>query len=72
MAPLGKTLICLGIILLAAGLLLTHWNIFSFLKLGRLPGDIWIKRGNFSFYLPLTTCFIISILISLIFYLFRK
>jgi hypothetical protein len=72
MAPLGRMLIFLGAILLVAGLLLTHWNIFSFLRLGRLPGDIWIKRGNLSFYLPLTTCIILSLLISLIFYLFRK
>lgn len=72
MVPLGRMLIFLGVILLVAGLLLTHWNIFSFLRLGRLPGDIWIRRGNFSFYLPLTTCALLSLLISLIFYLFRK
>jgi hypothetical protein len=65
-------LIYLGVILLVVGLFLTHWHIFSFLRLGRLPGDISIKRGNFSFYLPLTTCIVLSILVSLIFYLFRK
>jgi len=72
MVPLGRMLIFLGVILLVAGLLLTNWNVFSFLRLGRLPGDIWIRRGNFSFYLPLTTCVLLSLLISLIFYLFRK
>jgi hypothetical protein len=40
--------------------------------LGRLPGDISIKRENFSFYFPLTTCILISLLLSLLFALFRK
>jgi len=72
MAPVGRMLIYLGIILLVLGLILSHWNIFAFLKLGRLPGDISIKRGNFSFYFPLTTCILLSILFSILFYLFRK
>lgn len=40
--------------------------------LGRLPGDIFIKRENFSFYFPLATCILISLLLSLLFALFRK
>ncbi len=42
------------------------------LPLGRLPGDIYIKHQNNSFYFPLTTCLLASLLISLLFYLFRR
>lgn len=72
MVPLGRLLIILGIVLLVLGLLLTYSHFFSFLNLGHLPGDIRIKRGNFSFYFPLTTCVILSILFTLILYLIRK
>jgi hypothetical protein len=69
----GRLLIVLGIILIVSGLLLHYSSFFSFLNLGRLPGDIRIKRGNFSFYFPLTTCIILSILLTLIGYIiFRK
>jgi uncharacterized membrane protein YidH (DUF202 family) len=63
---MGKILIIAGIVLIAAGLL---WH---FLDLGRLPGDFRIRRGNVSFYFPLTTCILLSILLSLIVYFFRK
>lgn len=59
-----KLLITLGVVLLAAGLL---WPVISKLGLGRLPGDIIIRRENFSFYFPLTTMIIISIVLTLIF-----
>jgi hypothetical protein len=70
MNDLGKTLITIGAVVIAVGALLllagrTPW-------IGRLPGDIFIKRENFSFYFPLTTCFIVSILFSLLLWLFRK
>jgi len=65
-------LIIAGIILIAVGVLLNYSHLFSFLNLGRLPGDIRIKRGGFSFYFPLTTCILLSILFSLILYIFRK
>jgi len=67
---LGKALIVLGviIILVGAGLLFAH----KIPSIGRLPGDIYVKKGNFSFYFPLTTCIIISIVLSLIFWIFRK
>jgi len=70
--PLGRLLIVLGLVLLVAGLLLTYTNIFSSLRLGRLPGDISIKRENFSFYFPVTSCILISLVLTLIFYLLRK
>jgi hypothetical protein len=72
MLPLGRFLIILGIILLLLGLLFSYSNFFSFLHLGRLPGDIRVRRGNFSFYFPLTTCLLLSILFSIIYYIFRK
>jgi hypothetical protein len=72
MNPLGRFLIIAGIVLLVSGLLLNYAHFFSFLNLGRLPGDIRIKRGGSSFYFPLTTCVILSILLSLILYIFRK
>jgi len=70
--PLGRLLIVLGLVLLVAGLLLTCTNIFSSLRLGRLPGDISIKRENFSLYFPVTSCILISLVLTLIFYLLRK
>ena len=42
------------------------------LPLGRLPGDIRIERENFRFYFPLTTCLLLSVLVSLVFWVFRK
>jgi hypothetical protein len=72
MMPLGRILIVLGIVLFVMGLLLNYSHLFSFLHLGRLPGDIRIRRGNFSFFFPLTTCIILSVLFTLIFYIFRK
>ena len=59
---MGRTLIVLGLVLLAAGLLI-HMG----LPIGRLPGDITIRRGSVSFYFPLTTSIIASILLTLLF-----
>ena len=66
---MGKILIAAGIVLVIAGL------IFHFgkgLPLGRLPGDIHIKKDNFSFYFPLTTGILLSIILSLILFLVSK
>jgi len=68
MNSLAKTFLLLGIILLITGLLLTAGARF---KLGRLPGDIVIKRENFTFYFPLMTCIIVSIILSVFFWLYR-
>jgi uncharacterized membrane protein YidH (DUF202 family) len=70
--PFGRLLIVLGLILLVAGLLLTYTNVFSILRLGKLPGDISIKRENFSFYFPITTCIFVSAVLTLIFYILRR
>jgi len=66
--PLGRLLIVAGIVLVAAGLLVTYTP----LRLGRLPGDIYIHGKNSSFYFPLTTCILLSVLLSLVVWLLRK
>lgn len=70
--PLGRLLIIAGVVLIVIGLIVSFHSFFSFLRLGRLPGDLSIKRENFSFYFPITTCVLLSIILSLILYLFRK
>jgi len=70
MAGLGKSLIIFGIIIIAFGIVITFAGKIPWL--GRLPGDIQIKRDNFTFYFPLSTCIILSVLISLFFWLFKK
>lgn len=66
MQGFGKMLILLGAVLLGVGLLLTFFDKIPFL--GKLPGDIYIKRENFQFYFPITTSIVISVLLSLIFW----
>ena len=70
MNDLGKMLIIAGVALTAAGILL--WSDFGKGWLGRLPGDIHYTRGNFSLFIPLTTCLLASLLLMLILWLFRK
>lgn len=67
---MGKMLIGIGIVLILIGMIMTVGPKIPWI--GRLPGDIAIQRDNFSFYFPLTTCIIISILLTLLFYLFRR
>jgi len=69
-AGLGKALIYLGIFLVVIGVVLSFAGKLPWL--GRLPGDIVIERENYSFYFPLTTCILISVIISLVLYLFRR
>jgi hypothetical protein len=70
MTDMGKWLILLGLLIAAAGVILTFAGKLPWL--GRLPGDIYIKHENFSFYFPLATCLIISAVVSLILWLIRK
>ena len=70
MHEFGKMLIIFGIAMVLIGLAL--WSGFGAGWLGRLPGDIRIERGNSAFYFPIATCIIISIVLSLIFSLFRR
>lgn len=67
----GRALIIAGLILLAAGLLFSVAPKFS-AWLGKLPGDLTFKSGNFSFYFPLATCLLLSAILSFIIWLFRK
>ncbi|MDP2937955.1 MAG: DUF2905 domain-containing protein [Candidatus Omnitrophota bacterium] len=70
MQEIGKTLIIFGIILIGVGVLLTFFNKIPFL--GKLPGDIYIQKKNFTFYFPLATSILISIILSLIFWLWPR
>ena len=70
MAPIGKFLIVVGVVVVGAGLLLLLSDKIPWM--GRLPGDITIKRDNFTFYFPLATCILISVIVSLILWFFRK
>ena len=60
---IGRALIVVGAILLIVGLILTY---FPFFRVGRLPGDILVRRGNWSFYVPLATSLILSLLLTLV------
>jgi hypothetical protein len=64
---MGKALVLLGLGIAGIGLL-----VMLGLPLGRLPGDLAVKRDNFSFYFPITTSIILSILITVILALFRR
>jgi hypothetical protein len=66
---MSKWLIVIGIILVLTGLL---WPVIGKLGLGHLPGDIQVKRENFSFYFPLTTSILISLAVSIILWVLRK
>jgi len=70
MPEFGRTLIILGIVIIALGALFTFAGKIPWL--GHLPGDIYIQRGRFNLYFPITTCIVISIFISLVLYLFRR
>ena len=64
MAPFGKILVVLGCIIVGVGILFMYSDKIPFV--GRLPGDISIKKENFQVYVPITTSIIISIVLSLI------
>jgi hypothetical protein len=66
---LGKLLVILGIIIVAVGLLVLLVSRFSPLGLGKLPGDIAIKGKNWSFYFPIVTCLVISLVLAAIVWL---
>jgi hypothetical protein len=66
MRDLGKLLLIAGGVLMLLGLLL------SFTPAGRLPGDFSFRRGNLTFYFPLMTSLLLSIIISILFWLFRR
>jgi hypothetical protein len=67
----GRTLIALGLIILAIGVLFTISEKLP-IRLGRLPGDIVIRGKNSTFYFPLATCLLLSVILSLVMWLFRR
>ena len=66
---MARFLIMLGLAILVAGLL---WPFLSRIGLGRLPGDIVIERENVTFYFPLMTCLLVSVLFSLVFWVVNR
>jgi hypothetical protein len=71
MSELGKGLVGIGILLVAVGAILLLASRMA-LPLGRLPGDVSYRGRNFSVYFPLGTCIVLSVLLSLAFYLFSR
>ena len=66
---MSRTLILIGLLLVAVGLL---WPWLAKLGLGGLPGDVLIKRDNFVFYAPLASGLVLSVVLSVIFWLFNR
>ena len=71
MLEVGKNIIFIGIVIVIIGIILTFSDKLPF-NLGKLPGDIVYKKENFSFYFPITTSIIVSIVLSSLLYLFGK
>jgi hypothetical protein len=69
---MGKIFIVIGVVFVVVGLLLTFASNWPLGRIGRLPGDIYIKRDNFRFYFPLTTSILLSVLLTLIFSLLSR
>jgi hypothetical protein len=64
---MGKTLVIVGLVIVGFGLLM-----MAGLPIGRLPGDFYVKRGSFSFYFPLATSIIVSVILTLLLAFFRR
>jgi hypothetical protein len=69
MTAMQKLLILSGVLLIAIGL---AWPLLRRLPLGRLPGDIHVVREGFSFSFPVVTCLVVSVLVSLLLWFFRR
>lgn len=70
MGELGKLLVLFGILLVVLGVIFSVGPKIPWL--GHLPGDIYIERERFAFYFPLTTCLLLSVILTLVLYLFRR
>ena len=71
MQQLGRVLIVMGVVVVVVGLLMVLGSRLPF-RIGRLPLDIHIQRGNFSFYFPLGTSILVSIVLTLVFGLLNR
>lgn len=70
MNDFAKTLIFFGIVLIGLGILVSLFGKVP--GIGKLPGDVYIRKGNFTFYFPLATCLILSLILTLVLTLFGK
>ena len=71
MQEVGRFVVIIGLLLVVAGVIL--WRFPSLLSwMGKLPGDISVQKGSFSFYFPVVTCVIVSIVVTLLSWLFRR
>jgi len=69
-SQIGKLILSAGVVLVIIGLLLLAFGKFSFL--GKLPGDIVIQKKNFTFYFPIVTSLLLSLIVSLLLYFLKK
>ena len=70
MESIGKSLVLVGLAIVVIGI--ATWGLSSIPYFGRLPGDVYVRRGNFTFYFPLATCILISIIATILFSLMRR
>ena len=70
MSEFGKMLVVFGLVLVGVGLLLLYGSKIPWL--GKLPGDITIRRENFTFYFPLATSIVVSLILTFLLWLFRR
>ena len=71
MLEIGRFVVIIGVFLVVAGVILWRFpSLFGWM--GKLPGDISVQKGNFSFYFPVVTCIIVSIVVTLLSWLFRR
>jgi hypothetical protein len=72
LGTIGKLLIVVGLMIALVGVILILAGRFPGLKIGRLPGDIYVEREGWSFYFPLATSIVLSVIISLILWLVSR
>ena len=70
MSEIGKLLIVFGVLIAAVGVVIVLAGRLPWI--GRLPGDIYVRRGNFTFYFPLATSILVSLALTLVFWLFGR
>jgi hypothetical protein len=70
MHDLGKLLCLIGLVLLVAGAML--WKTGGLGGLGKLPGDLFVQKGNATFFFPIVTCLLVSVVLTLAMWLLRK
>ena len=71
MQEIGKFVFLIGIVLMIGGVLAWRFpNLFQWV--GKLPGDVSIRKSNFSFYFPIVTCILVSIVLTIVSWLFRR